>query len=418
MGANAKYNKQRGVWAVLFHQHGARWYESVADESTARGLAKTANARIRKGEDLRPADKRAEVPRGRATAADTVRAFGDRWLLDGWTRRKMSTNNNYDRDLRLYIYPALGDVPLAKLTRPRIVAFCQSLLTTKTTRKPIKLIAYKTREAIHGTLSTLLGAALDANLIAANPAARLDKYLRSPDEIPAEVSVWTPSEADRFLETVRARRPDWYALFFVALRTGLRIGELVELQWDLDFKHAHAVHVTRAFTTHRRATLAIAADGTRTRAAVEGDTQVTSPKSKRGRLVDLSADVERVLAAHRLAQRERAFRRGHPVPALVFTTSKHGKRINVRNFRHRIFAPLLKLARVPVIDVHGLRHTYASILLARGERLDYVSRQLGHAHVTTTERIYRHWIPDAAAEVVARRKRLDDVWAVDTGAES
>jgi integrase len=78
---------------------------------------------------------------------------------------------------------------------------------------------------------------------------------------------------------------------------------------------------------------------------------------------------------------------------------------------------LIKAARVPVIDIHALRHTYASTLLSRGVRLDYVSRQLGHAQITTTERVYRHWIPDTAAEAIARRRQLDDAWTVDRGAE-
>jgi integrase len=309
----------------------------------------------------------------------------------------------------------LGDVPLAKLTRPACVAFCKGLLTTKSDRTNA-VIAYNSRDIVLGTLRALLSAAVEANLIAANPATRLEKHLKSPDELPEEIVVWTPSETDRFLETVRAHRPDCYALFFVALRTGLRIGELVELQWDLDFKHAHAIHVQRAFAVTKRETLTIAADGTHTREAIEGASRITSPKSKKGRLVDLSADVERVLAAHRAAQRLAAFKRGEPAPLLVFTGRK-GKRMYGSNIRTQMLRPLMKLARVPVIDIHALRHTYASTLLSRGVRLDYVSRQLGHAQITTTERVYRHWIPDTAAEAIARRRQLDDAWAVDRGAE-
>jgi integrase len=420
MSAKVNYRADRGEWVIQCHQHGARWQQQAADEPTARALAKAINAHMRKGEDMRPASKRSATARP-ASSGDTIRTFGDRWLVDGWAGRKMSTNNSYERLLRLHVYPALGDTPIAKVTREACKAFCKGLLTTTSTRPPFGLIRYKTREAIHGALSAVLGAAVEADLIAANPASRLEKFLKSPDELPDEVAVWTPAEADRFLETVRARRPDYYGFFFVALRTGLRVGELVELQWDLDFKHAHAIHVQRAFATNKRTVWTIAADGTRTREAVEGASSITSPKNKRGRLVDTSAELDRVIAAHRAAQREGAFQRGRPAPSLVFATRLHGNRLNGRNIRSRILAPLIKAARVPVIDIHGLRHTYASTLLSRGERLDYVSRQLGHAHITTTERIYRHWIPDNAAETIARRKRLDEVWAVDkadTGGES
>ncbi len=411
MSASVKYRPDRGVWIVRCRQHNTRWYQTVADEPTARALAKAINTHMRKGEDMRPASKRSATARP-ASSGDTIRTFGDRWLLAGWTGRKMSSNNSYERLTRLYIYPVLGDVPLAKVTRPMCVAFCQGLLSTITKRPPHVLLSHDSRKTIHRVLGAILGAAVDADLIPANPAARLEKYLKSPDELPEEVKVWTPAEADRFLDTLRARRPDYYAFFFVALRTGLRIGELVELRWDRDFTHPHAIHVQRAYATNKKATLTIGADGTRTREAVEGADQITSPKNKRGRLVDTSADVDRVLAQHKAAQRAEAFERGRPGPSLVFTTT-NGARLNGGNIRLRILAPLIKAARVTPIDLHGLRHTYASMLISRGERLDYVSRQMGHAKISTTERTYYHWIPDNPAEAVARRKRLDEVWTVD-----
>ena len=43
--------------------------------------------------------------------------------------------------------------------------------------------------------------------------------------------------------------------------------------------------------------------------------------------------------------------------------------------------------------VYDLRHTFASVLLARGVPLTYVSAQLGHALPTTTQQFYARWIP-------------------------
>jgi integrase len=412
VSAKLKFRTDRREWVVQCHQFGQRWKQQVADEPTGKAVTKAINARMRQGEDMRPASTRTAATPRPPSGGDTVRTFGDRWLLDGWGSRKMSTNDSYERMLRIYIDPILGDVPIAAMTRARCVAFCKGLLTTKSASTGT-LIGFNTRDVILGTLRSLLGAAVEAELLQANPASRLEKHLKSPDEIPEEVAVWTPAEADRFLETVRTRRPHYYALFFVALRTGLRLGELLELRWDLDFKHAGAIHVQRAYAVAPRETLTIAADGTRTRARVEGASRVTSPKSKKGRLVDTSAEVERVLADHRAAQRAAAFKRGEPAPSLVFT-GVEGRRLIAPNLRARLLTPLIKAARVTPIHIHALRHTFASMLLSRGERLDYVSRQLGHAEITTTERVYRHWIPEDSREAAARRARLDDVWRVDT----
>ncbi|WP_374978434.1 site-specific integrase [Mycoplasma sp. CSL7491-lung] len=53
-----------------------------------------------------------------------------------------------------------------------------------------------------------------------------------------------------------------------------------------------------------------------------------------------------------------------------------------------------KSADVPVITVHGLRHTHASILLYAGVSVASVAKRLGHASMNTTERVYLHVISE------------------------
>ncbi len=57
-----------------------------------------------------------------------------------------------------------------------------------------------------------------------------------------------------------------------------------------------------------------------------------------------------------------------------------------------ILARHCKNARVPVISIHGLRHTHASLLLFAGVSIASVSRRLGHASMTTTQETYLHII--------------------------
>ena len=51
-----------------------------------------------------------------------------------------------------------------------------------------------------------------------------------------------------------------------------------------------------------------------------------------------------------------------------------------------------KKAKVPVISIHGLRHTQASLLLFAGVSIASVARRLGHASMTTTQKTYLHII--------------------------
>lgn len=53
-----------------------------------------------------------------------------------------------------------------------------------------------------------------------------------------------------------------------------------------------------------------------------------------------------------------------------------------------------KQAQVPIISIHGLRHTHASLLLFAGVSIASVARRLGHANMTTTQQIYLHIIQE------------------------
>ena len=62
------------------------------------------------------------------------------------------------------------------------------------------------------------------------------------------------------------------------------------------------------------------------------------------------------------------------------------------------FARLVRAAALPPIPLHGLRHTYASLALAKGVNAAIVSRRLGHATVAFTLDIYSHVLPQVDAE--------------------
>lgn len=51
-------------------------------------------------------------------------------------------------------------------------------------------------------------------------------------------------------------------------------------------------------------------------------------------------------------------------------------------------------AGVPIISVHGLRHTHASLLLFAGVSIASVARRLGHASINTTQKTYLHIIQE------------------------
>ena len=59
-----------------------------------------------------------------------------------------------------------------------------------------------------------------------------------------------------------------------------------------------------------------------------------------------------------------------------------------------ILARYCKRANIPVITIHGLRHTHASVLLFAGVSIASVARRLGHSSMTTTQKTYLHIIQE------------------------
>ena len=70
----------------------------------------------------------------------------------------------------------------------------------------------------------------------------------------------------------------------------------------------------------------------------------------------------------------------------------HGRVFN--STVNNILARHCKALDIPVISIHGLRHTHASLLLFAGVSIASVARRLGHASMTTTQKTYLHIIQE------------------------
>jgi integrase len=89
---------------------------------------------------------------------------------------------------------------------------------------------------------------------------------------------------------------------------------------------------------------------------------------------------------------ERAALSGQPFNDWVFP-NRVGLPIDACHFINRTWHPLLRKAGLRRIKFHSLRHTYASLLIMRGENLKYISEQLGHSSIQVTIDLYGQLIP-------------------------
>nr|WP_027871757.1 site-specific integrase [[Eubacterium] cellulosolvens] len=81
--------------------------------------------------------------------------------------------------------------------------------------------------------------------------------------------------------------------------------------------------------------------------------------------------------------------RNRPPDSPIFITGKvYNSTVNDLLARH------CRNAKIPVISIHGLRHTHASLLLFAGVSIASVARRLGHSNITTTQKTYLHIIQE------------------------
>jgi integrase len=208
-------------------------------------------------------------------------------------------------------------------------------------------------------LSRLLTHAVRRGLIEANPVSKLDRSER-PRVSRQERPVLNPAEIGRLLE---AAPPRFRTLLATAVLSGLRQGELLGLHWrDVDFDH-ELIHVRTALDRKRRD---------------------VPPKTERAvRDVILMPGLAEALRQHK---RETGFDQPDDY---VFTT-RTGAPHHAPHIGLRALKPALQKAGLQPVRWHDLRHTFASLLIAGGANITFVSRQLGHTSSQITLGIYAH----------------------------
>jgi integrase len=198
--------------------NGKRRSFRVGDKAAAEAVASKIRKRLKIGEfEFTPKEK---IP--------TFGEYARKWL-DGYgeTHLKYSTLKGYEGILRRHLQ-SLHDKPIDQITRPEL----RELIITK--QKEGLYPASVSR--IKALVSVILSHALEDGLIAANPASRLGRLIKVKER-QADVNPLTREEARAFLEAVRDNYPRYYPFFLCALRTGMRLGELLALEWgDIDFR--------------------------------------------------------------------------------------------------------------------------------------------------------------------------------------
>lgn len=256
--------------------------------------------------------------------------------------------------------------------------------------KNMEPLADKTILEHHRLISTILAQAEKEMLVPYNAAAKA-----TPPRInKKDPNYFQPETISAILEALESEPLKWRLITHLLIVTGCRRGEIMGLKWEkVDFENSR-VKIDRALVSSK------------SKGVFEETTKTSDVRhlSLPRETMDLLRQHKREQLRLQLANGDRWIHTGY-----VFTQD-NGDHMNpdsitgwLKDFSAR--------HGLPHINPHAFRHTVASVLLANGTDIVTVSKQLGHASITTTENFYSHIIEenkakaaDCIADVLIRKK--------------
>jgi integrase len=271
---------------------------------------------------------------------------------------KPSTASGYRIVLEHHIIPVLGSRRLHDVSRADIKRLIADWV-----------VQGKKKRTIHNILTPLKEAyqhAIDDGVVTANPVSSMGRSLRSGESTDSHIDPLTAEEVRIVLHQAQQTTPLFYPLFLCAVRTGMRQGELLGLQWgDLDFR-GQFIEVRRAIV--RR--------------------QVTTTKTHKIRRVDMSPQLAQVLKTLKETRTLEAAINENELIQWIFIGPAHRRMGN--ELVRKAFQACLTAAGLRHVRFHDLRHTFASLLIQQGANPKYIQQQLGHGSISITLDIYSH----------------------------
>src|SRR6266849_1793613 len=378
-----RVTQEQGRWYLVEYREGRRTlHRSFGRGPKAQLIAEDARAEIDR-------ERRREAL-GLVKPAVHVRFadYAERWLREVIApHRTVGTVDSYTQLMRDHLLPEFGPIALNDIKPPRIQAFiARKLLEANKPRGQAG--PQKARATVRNMIAVLracLNHAVDVDgCLTSNPAAKFGKryFGGSTAARGLSVEIYEEPEVARLLHTAAQYYPEYELYIRTLFYTGLRVGELLGLQWgDFDFQSGFVI-VRRSVQVH------------------QGQLRVEETKTHRARAVDLADTLVTRWAALRSIREAEAAVAGRSLSPWCCPSVRAPatRPLNRAWLNAKVWARICHHAGLRRLRVHDLRHTYASLQLRRGKPMEYVQQQLGHTAIDTTIRLYAHFKAGASRQ--------------------
>ncbi|WP_124057594.1 site-specific integrase [Vaginisenegalia massiliensis] len=278
----------------------------------------------------------------------------------------------YKEWVDLYKVGAVRKVTLDKykLTYKHLVKLIPDLLVCELDRRNYQFLLNKFAEThekqttldFHHQLKGAIADAVNDRLIESDPTRKIVIKGKTPAE--KKIKYLSQFELQKLIEQLKlGPNPNIDWLILLIAKTGLRFSEaLAVTPKDFDFNY-QLVTINKTWNYKEK----------------NGSFQETKNESSQRKVqIDWKTNMQFAQLVSGIAEETPIF-----VNKRIFNSTV--------NNRLRIYCGR---AGIPVISVHGLRHTHASLLLFAGVSIASVARRLGHSNMTTTQQVYLHIIQE------------------------
>ncbi len=398
---NSRCRRSNGEGSA--HKRGDTWYGQFSITRNHKLIRKgfTADSKLElleKGRNWMKCAQQTSLPLtpGKATFGQFIHY----WLTQ---HKKMSvkpkTYQKYFTTFATYLLPVWKDESLSKISSVDVQDLINDYSSGQRTGSKGKPLSSSTVRCIRRYLSEAFRYAVQVNLLIKNPV----ELTKAPVLEVKEIHVLSIEELHNLLQAMKDQAMEhlgdphemlYYSSFIavqLAASTGMRLGEVFGLCWDCVDLESSSISVRRSIQTGGKLNIF----------------QTTKTKHSR-RLIRISTDLAAELKKYRSFQDQYASRLGdhwHNVRHALIT-GLFGNILSTSNFKARYFLPILAKLGIHDFSFHDLRHTHATLLLAKGVNPKIVQERLGHSTITLTLDTYSHLVPDIQKAAV---RALDDL---------
>ena len=272
----------------------------------------------------------------------------------------------------LYKAGAVREVTLQKyrITHQRLIELAPTLMLSDIDRKSYQKLLNQyaltherqTTMDFHHQIKGAILDAIDEGLISRDPTRKV--VIKGKDPAIKKQKYLNQFELHAVLNDLKlGTEPNWDWMILLIAKTGIRFAEALALTpKDFDFTH-QTLSISKTWNY---------------KTASGGFQPTKNQSSKRKIQIDWKIIMQFSVLVKHLPPEKPIF-----VNGLVFNSTV--------NNRLRIHC---EHVNAPVISIHGLRHTHASLLLFAGVSIASVARRLGHSNMTTTQQTYLHIIQE------------------------